>query len=162
MKTTNSFVAFAVVLQFLHCATPSATLHPDEVLLLSDRTERISAALLNCQRFEQQQNVWTGIGIGAASLSGSAGLGVIPASALDNPAAKWTFAGVSVLTGMLAALSAGITKMHSNSFRDHRCAEIYTRRADLVLSSFTVPPVPPTATPRPALAGAVATPQPTP
>ena len=162
MKVKNSVMAVAISLQFLHCATPLGTHSKDDVLFLTDKTERINAAFLHCQRFERKQNIWTGIGIGASALSGSAGLGVIPAAESDNPTVKWSFAGVSVVAGLLAALSAGMTKIHSNSFRDHKCSEIYTRRADVVLSGFAVPPVPPSATPTPAPSGAVTTSQPAP
>lgn len=167
MTVKNSFMAVAISLQFLHCATPSTTRPNQDILLMSSKIEQINAALLACQRFEKKQNIWTGIGIGASSLSGSAGLGVIPAASADSGVAKWSFAGVSVASGLIAALSAGMTKIYSNNFRDHKCSELYTRRADVVLSGFampTVPPVPPVVTPEPIPSipsEAVVAPQPT-
>ena len=160
MRLKNSLAAFAVILQFTNCATSSATSGKEDFLLLSDKTEQINTALLSCQRFEKKQNIWTGIGIGAASLSGSAGLGVIPTS--DNSYAKWTFASISVATGMLAALSAGMTKIYSDSFREHKCSEIYTKRADMVLNRFAIQPAAQTPNPPPAPPESVATPKPVP
>lgn len=81
----------------------------------------------NCQYYEKRQNIWTGIGIGAAVLSGGAGIATLPAS--DNDYAKWSLAGVSLLSGVLSAVSTGLTKVYSGAFDYRHCKEVFDLRA---------------------------------